>query len=213
MKEILVMIIDDHRMLRESISAFLAQQENIKVVAQTGDAESVIPLLVEKIPEIIMLDINMSPVGGTEILKEILEYSPQANVVCLSMHNQPSLVKRMFGLGAKGYVTKSSAASEMVLGIEEVNKGNHFICEEIKNKFAEQMLSNIEESSGLEKLSGKELEVINHLKTELTSKQIGMELDISPKTVEVHRHHILKKLHLKNTASVINYLSSVTVDF
>jgi DNA-binding NarL/FixJ family response regulator len=213
MKKISIMIVDDHSMIREAISSLLSQQENFEVLGQTGNAETVIAIVIEKRPDIVLLDINMYPVNGYDMVKLIRKHSPLTKIIGLSMHSRPAYVKKMFRLGAKGYLTKNSSATEMTKAITEVYNGNHFICAEIKNTLSEQMLCGDEDKADFNKLSGREVEVVRYLKDGQSSKEIAGELKISFKTVEVHRHNILKKLNLKNTVSVINYLNSLAFEF
>jgi DNA-binding NarL/FixJ family response regulator len=119
----------------------------------------------------------------------------------------------MLRLGAKGYLTKNSSGAEMAEAIRQVYAGNIFICSEVKNILSEQIFSGGENKVDINLLSERELEIIGFLKNGQSSKQIAGELNISSKTVEVHRHHILKKLKLKNTVSVISYLNSFAFDF
>jgi DNA-binding NarL/FixJ family response regulator len=129
------------------------------------------------------------------------------------MHTLPSYVKKMLRLGAKGYLTKNSTATEMTEAINQVHAGNIFICSEVKNILSNQIFSEEEDKVDINVLSDREIQVIRFLKDGQSSKQIAGELRISSKTVEVHRHHILKKLKLKNTASVVSYLNAYAFDF
>ena len=124
------------------------------------------------------------------------------------MHSQPAYAKKMLRMGAKGYVTKNSPRQEMLDAIAEVNKGNIYICQEVKNILSDQMLGDEDTTAGLNQLSEREMEVINQIRDGLSSKEIADKLGISIKTVEVHRHNILKKLKVKNTASLINYINA-----
>jgi DNA-binding NarL/FixJ family response regulator len=110
-------------------------------------------------------------------------------------------------MGAKGYVTKNSSRDEFVNAILDVNAGNKFICEEIKNIVAQQELDDDSGHPDMNMLSKREIEVVQLIKEGLSSKEIARSLDISLKTVEVHRYNILRKLKLKNTASLVNFIN------
>jgi two-component system invasion response regulator UvrY len=213
MNKISIMIVDDHNLLREAFGNLLSQEENFEVTAITGDGENVVKLAQEKRPDILFLDINMSPLTGFDIIKLLRKNSPLTKVIALSVHSQPTYVKKMLRLGAKGYLTKNSTGAEMAEAIRQVYAGNIFICSEVKNILSEQIFSGGENKVDINLLSERELEIIGFLKNGQSSKQIAGELNISSKTVEVHRHHILKKLKLKNTVSVISYLNSFAFDF
>jgi two-component system, NarL family, invasion response regulator UvrY len=208
MGKITVMIVDDHTLIRETWSFLLGRNENFEVVAEVGDGQRAIEIARDKRPGIVLLDINMTPLNGFDVLKMIRKLSPGSKVIAVSMHSQPAYAKKMLRLGAKGYVTKNSPRQEMLDAIFEVNNGNIYICQEVKNILSEQMLGDEDSPAGLNQLSEREIEVINQIRDGLSSKEIADRLGISIKTVEVHRHNILKKLKVKNTASLINYINS-----
>jgi two-component system invasion response regulator UvrY len=115
----------------------------------------------------------------------------------------------MIQSGASGYVTKNSSKEELFAALVEVQKGNKYICEEVKNILAHQELDeNIDSGPDLNALSQRELDVVKLIKEGLFSKEIAQKLDLSLKTVEVHRYNILKKLNLKNTAALVNFINS-----
>jgi DNA-binding NarL/FixJ family response regulator len=208
MSKISVMIVDDHTLIRETWSFLLARNENFEVIAEAGDGQKAIDIARDKRPNIVLLDINMAPLNGFDVLKMIRKQSPGSKVIAVSMHSQPAYAKKMLRLGAKGYVTKNSPRQEMLDAMMEVHQGNVYICQEVKNILSDQMLSEEDTSAGLNQLSEREIEVINQIRDGLSSKEIADRLAISIKTVEVHRHNILKKLKVKNTASLINYINS-----
>lgn len=208
MSKITVMIVDDHTLIRETWSFLLGRNENFEVIAELGDGQKAIDIARDKRPQIVLLDINMAPLNGFDILKMIRKLSPGSKVIAVSMHSQPAYAKKMLRLGAKGYVTKNSPRQEMLDAMAEVNKGNIYICQEVKNILSDQMLGEEDNAAGLNQLSEREIEVINQIRDGLSSKEIADKLGISIKTVEVHRHNILKKLKVKNTASLINYINS-----
>lgn len=208
MSKITVMIVDDHTLIRETWSFLLGRNENFEVIAELGDGQKAIDIARDKRPQIVLLDINMAPLNGFDVLKMIRKLSPGSKVIAVSMHSQPAYAKKMLRLGAKGYVTKNSPKQEMLDAISEVNKGNIYICQEVKNILSDQMLGEEDNAAGLNQLSEREIEVINQIRDGLSSKEIADKLGISIKTVEVHRHNILKKLKVKNTASLINYINS-----
>lgn len=208
MSKISIMIVDDHTLIRETWSFLLGRNEGFEVIAEVGEGQRAIELARDKRPNIVLLDINMTPINGFDVLKMIRKLSPGSKVIAVSMHSQPAYAKKMLRLGARGYVTKNSPRQEMLDAIEEVYKGNVYVCQEVKNILSEQMLGNEESGAGLNQLSERELEVIHLIRDGLSSKEIADKLTISIKTVEVHRHNILKKLKVKNTASLINYINS-----
>lgn len=206
MEKITILIADDHKLIRETWSFILNSDPRFNVIAQCSNGEEAIALAQQLRPKVILLDINMTPVSGIEATEQIRKFSPASKIIGVSMHSQPAYVKKLLKLGAHGYVTKNSPQQEMFEAIVEVSKGNRFICSEVKTILSEQAFDD-DSSSGANSLSGRELEIIKQIKNGLSSKEIATELNISLKTVEVHRHNILKKLNLKNSASLVNYIN------
>jgi two-component system, NarL family, invasion response regulator UvrY len=212
MKKVSIMIVDDHTLIRETWSFLLGKNENFDVVAECGDGERAIELARDKRPDVVLLDINMAPMSGFDVLKMIRKYSPGSKIIGVSMHSQPAYAKKMLRLGAKGYVTKNSPRQEMLEAIAEVSKNQVYVCQEVKNILSEQMLNGDQVNPDINNLSDREMQIVRALKEGLSSKEIAAELSISLKTVEVHRHNILKKLKLKNTVSLINFINSQAFD-
>ena len=202
------MIVDDHTLIRETWSFLLGKNENFDVVAECGDGERAVELARDKRPDIVLLDINMAPMSGFDVLKMIRKYSPGSKIIGVSMHSQPAYAKKMLRLGAKGYVTKNSPRQEMLTAISEVTNNHVYICQEVKNILSDQLLHGDQANPDINNLSDREMQIVRALKEGLSSKEIASELSISLKTVEVHRHNILKKLKLKNSASLVNFINT-----
>jgi two-component system invasion response regulator UvrY len=212
MKKISIMIVDDHTLIRETWSFLLGKNENFDVVAECGEGERAVELARDKRPDVVLLDINMAPMSGFDVLKMIRKYSPGSKIIGVSMHSQPAYAKKMLRLGAKGYVTKNSPRQEMLQAIAEVSNNQVYICQEVKNILSDQLLNGDQVNPDINNLSDREMQIVRALKEGLSSKEIASELNISLKTVEVHRHNILKKLKLKNTVSLINFINSQAFD-
>jgi len=191
MKKVSIMIVDDHTLIRETWSFLLGKNENFDVVAECGDGERAIELARDKRPDVVLLDINMAPMSGFDVLKMIRKYSPGSKIIGVSMHSQPAYAKKMLRLGAKGYVTKNSPRQEMLEAISEVSNNQVYICQEVKNILSEQMLNGDQVNPDINNLSDREMQIVRALKEGLSSKEIASDLNISLKTVEVHRHNIL----------------------
>lgn len=211
MNKINILIADDHKLIRETWSFILGSDERFDVIAECSNGEEAIELSKRHRPDIILMDINMTPINGVDATKEIRKVSPLSKVIGVSLHSQPSYAKKMLQNGAKGYVTKNSSREEMFRAILEVHNNVRYVCDEVKDILSNQLVSEDEEPN-INCLSARELEIIGFLKKGFSSKEIGVELGITLKTVEVHRHNILKKLKLKNTASLISYISTAVVD-
>lgn len=207
MNKISIIIIDDHQLVRQTWMHFLNADGRFTVVAEAGDCEKALPLIKEHRPQVVILDINLPGMSGIEALPSILENSPGSKVLGISMHTQPAYAKKMIQQGAMGYLTKTSSTREMFKAIEAIVDGRKYICEEIKNIVTNQSLSGEDVSQGMDTLSTREIQIINQIKSGASSREIAEALFISIKTVEVHRYNILKKLHLRNSASLVNFIN------
>jgi DNA-binding NarL/FixJ family response regulator len=208
MEKITILLVDDHKLIRDSWSFILNSDSRFQVIAETSSGAEAIELARTLRPLIILMDVNMTPVNGFEATKQIRKFSPGSKIIGITMHSMPAYAKRMLQIGAMGYVTKNSSKEEMITAILEVYSGKKYICEEVKNILAQQELE--EEGDGqpdMNVLSRRELEIVKLIREGSSSKEIALSLDISLKTVEVHRYNILKKLGLKNTASLVNFIN------
>ena len=207
MNKISILIVDDHKLIRESWAIILKADPRFEVIGENSCGEEAIVFVRQQQPDIILMDLNMKPMSGFETAKQVLKISPQSKIIGVSIYNMPVYAKKMLQLGAKGYITKNSSKDEMVQAIVEVSLGNTYICEEIKNFLLKQKLMDEPSETGMKDLSRRELEVVVLIRDGLTSKEIAEKFNISIKTIEVHRYNILKKLNLKNTASLVNYVN------
>ena len=208
MEKISVLIADDHKLIRDTWSFILNNDPRFQVIAECGDSEQAVEAAKTKRPNIVLMDINMMPISGFEATEKIRKVSPASKIIGVSMHSQPAYAKKMLQIGARGYVTKNSSKEEMMKAILEVHLGNKYICEEIKNNISELVLEENKDVPNVNALTEREIQIINLIKDGQSSKEIANQLNISLKTVEVHRHNVLKKLKLKNSASLVNFINN-----
>jgi DNA-binding NarL/FixJ family response regulator len=208
MEPITILLVDDHRLIRDSWSFILNSDSRFRVIGETDNGNEAVKIAKTRNPLVVLMDINMAPVNGFDATREIHKFSPGSKVIGVSMHAMPAYAKKILQMGAMGYVTKNSSKEELTTAIVEVNKGNKYICSEVKDILVEQQLEEGGGQTGINNLSRRETEIIHLIKQGLSSKEIGLQLDIALKTVEVHRYNILKKLKLKNTAALVNFINT-----
>ncbi len=201
-----IIIIEDHTLLRETWELVINASASYRVIATYASAEEGIEGVALRKPDVVILDINLPGMSGLEATKQLQKFNPGIKIIGVSLHNQPAFVKQMIANGASGYLTKSSGTGEMYTALDEVMNGKKYICEEIKEIIADQLVAMDEEK--LTPLSNRELEIIKFLKNGYSSKEIANTLFISIKTVEVHRYNILKKLKMRNVTSLVQYVNS-----
>lgn len=207
MDKITILLVDDHKLIRESWSFILNSDSRFTVIGETSNAEEAVEIARQQKPRIVLMDINMTPVNGFEATKLVRKFSPGSKIIGISMHSMPAYARRMLQMGAMGYVTKNSSKDELLTAIMEVNNGRKYVCEEVKNILAQQELVEEGGTPDMNVLSRREIDVVQLIKEGMSSKEIALRLDISLKTVEVHRYNILKKLSLKNTAALVNFIN------
>lgn len=211
-KKISIMILDDHSLVAEMWSELINSDQRFTVLGICNDtSDASIQQVKAKRPDVVILDINIPPISGIDATKIIKKESPGTRIIGVSMHNQPSFAKRMLKNGATGYVTKSSNKNEMFDAITSVMNGTIFVCKEIQENLSKQILVD-DELPDISKLSEREIDVLKLIKDGLSSKEIAAKIFLSYRTVEVHRSNILKKLNLKNTASLLKFIHNSSLD-
>ncbi len=213
MKKITLAVIDDHKLIRQMWVKLFADNGEIEITGESGTLQEAIEMIKIKRPDIVLLDINLPDASGLDAVPLIRKFSPGTRIIAVSMINQPAYAKKMLRMGAKGYVTKNSSRDEMFKAIEEVMNGRVFVCAEIKNILSDQLLMGEINEPTVKDLSLREIEIIKLIKDGLSSKEISASLNISVRTVEVHRHNILRKLKLKNAPSLINFINNTDLNF
>ena len=130
MGKITILLVDDHKLIRDSWSFILNSDSRFQVIGETSNADEAVQIARTKKPDIVLMDINMTPVNGFEATKLVRKFSPGSKIIGISMHSMPAYARRMLQIGAMGYVTKNSSKDELINSIVEVYGGKKFICEE-----------------------------------------------------------------------------------
>ena len=212
MKKITIVVVDDHKLIRQMWAQLFIAYAGFQITGESGTMDGAVAIIKAKRPDIVLLDINLEQGSGLLAVPLIRKFSPATRIIIVSMHNQPSYTRKMLQLGAKGYLTKNTPHEEVIKAIGEVMSGKVYICSEIKNILSDQIM-NKPEGTGTKDLSLREIEIIKLMKDGLSSKEISSLINIGIRTVEVHRLNILKKLKLKDTASVINFVNATDLNF
>ncbi len=196
-----VLLADDHAVVREGYRRLLERTSEITVVAEAGSGEDAYRLFVEHAPDVTVLDINLPGIGGLECARRILAREPQARILMFSMHEDVVFPSRALQMGARGYVTKSSAPEVLVEAVRLVAEGKLYISHDMAQELAVQMLPG--HDNPLQALSPREFEVFRLLVAGHSIGEIGRILSLSYKTVANHQSNIRAKLDVSNTAQVV----------
>ena len=199
-----ILIVDDHNLIVEAWTNILIAVEGYEVCGSCDTAEEAIVLTHRYRPNVVLMDINLKGSTGFEATENIMNQVPNTKVIGLSIHDDLSIVKKIFAKGAKGYLTKNSSKTELIASIRKVNEGEVFVCDEIKDRFFNTALKG-DDADNKKDLTSKEIDIIKYIAQGMTSKEIGDKLNISHRTVETHRHNILKKLDIPNSALLTSW--------
>ena len=209
MKEIKLIIADDHELFRNGLAELLRKHDEIKIVKSVADGFELMELLNSKFEaDIVLLDITMPNMDGFEVLKELKTLSSDLKPIVISMHNDGNYIAKCAKMGAYGYLLKNTDESELILAIRSVYKGKKYFSAEISEKMINFMST---QSVSENILSNKETEVLKLISKGLTTKEIATKLFVSSRTIETHRANILKKLEVKNTAELIKKAAKINL--
>ncbi len=205
--KITILIVDDHSIVRSGITSILAQQGNIEVAGEAPNGEEALKKFKACSPDIVLIDISLPDINGIELLKLIKCDKPQVKVIIFTMHEEAEYIYSAIENGANGYLHKNGDIEELVKAIEQVHAGKNFFSERISYIIVNEMRQNkIMPLPALVtyKLSPREQEVLKLIVEGHSNKMISTELNISVKTVAIHRTNIMKKVQAKNTADLVN---------
>jgi DNA-binding NarL/FixJ family response regulator len=200
-----VLLADDHPALREGTINVLLQEKDIQVIGFAENGAVLLNMLIDKKPDLILIDINMPVMNGLDAIKEIKVKYPEIKLIVFSQYDEKRFVKRVLKEGANGYLLKSANAEEIIKAIRMVMNGGMFLSEELPNVFTENSKSKTRPSYLFPELSSREKEILSLICDEKTSSEIAETLFISFNTVESHRSNILLKVGVKNTVGLVKW--------
>ena len=196
------MIVEDHTLLRESWEKILGFNIQYLITFSTGDGEAAMQMASMQPPDVILLDINLTPLDGFELAKRFQRICPGSKIIAVSMHAEPSFAKKMFRNGAKGYVTKNSTTEELMTGIDRVMSGGTYVCHEMEHNLSASILKD-DTSASIDSLTDRQLEIIALIKQGLNTPDIAASLNLSVKTIEVHKRNIFKLLKVNSSLALM----------
>ena len=202
-----IVLVDDHKMVRDGLRALLDAESDMEVVAEAGDGAAAIELADEYEPDVIVMDIAMPNINGVKATTEILEEHPDIKVIALSMHSDRQNVARMLEAGASGYLIKDCAFDELVEAIRAVMDDRTYFSQTIAGVVIEdyvQKLPGTDGSAG-HTLTSREREVLQLLSEGKNTKEIALDLNLSNKTIETHRRKVMEKLEIYSVAELTKY--------
>lgn len=199
-----VLLADDHTLVRAGLRKILEQNEDLTVVGEVADGAAALEFLVQHKADVVVLDLTMPGLDGYELLRGARARWPDLKLLVLTMHADAEHAARAVREGADGYLLKDSAAGDLVAGVRAVMAGRTYYSEPVQRALSEMVRSG-GTPGPLERLTGREIEVLKLVAKGLSTKEIAAQFDISARTVETHRASIMRKLELHSVAVLTRF--------
>jgi DNA-binding NarL/FixJ family response regulator len=203
LKDIKIVLVDDHKLLRDGLRNIIEQRSNMHIIGEASDGREAIKICPKLLPNVVVMDVAMPGLNGVEATRQIHKNNPEIKIIGLSMHSSKQFIQSMFKAGAYAYLLKDGDSDELITAICAVVQNKKYLSKDINQEF----LSVLKEPKAIEKtqLSSREKEVLQLITEGRSSKEIGDILFLSPKTVDVHRNNIMKKLDLFTIPELTKY--------
>jgi DNA-binding NarL/FixJ family response regulator len=201
--KIKIVLVDDHKLLRDGLRNIIEQKPNMHIIGEASDGREAIKICLKLQPDVVVMDVAMPGLNGIEAAKQIHKTQPEIKIIGLSMHSGKQFIQGMFKAGAFGYLLKDGDSDELITAISTVFENKRYLSKDINQDF----LMLLKKGEILEKaaLSSREKEVLQLIAEGKTSKEIGVVLFLSPKTIDVHRNNIMKKIDLHTIPELTKY--------
>lgn len=207
MTKLRIMLAEDHETVREGLKMIVNAQDDMEVAGVVGDGAEAVAQAQRLLPDVLVMDISMPNLNGLKATQKLKEVCPQVKVLTLSRHADDGYVRALLGAGARGYVLKQSASSELIHAIRAVAAGDNYIdpklAGRVMDSYSSTKATRRRETAG--KLSDREAEVLRLLALGYSNKEIAGQLSLSVKTIEVHKANGMRKLNLTSRIDLVRY--------
>jgi len=203
-----VFLADDHAVVRDGLRFLLEAEGDIKVVGDAADGRHTVQEVAQLRPDVVIVDVVMPQLGGIEATRQIRDRCPSAKVVMLSMYSTAEHILQAFQAGARGYVLKECAGSEVVNAVRSVHAGNRYMSQKISDALVDDYVSLSEVGRArapLERLSPREREILQLVVEGRSSADIAEVLFLSPKTVDTYRSRLMRKLGIRDLPTLVKF--------
>lgn len=205
-----VLLVDDHRLVRQSVRSLLNNEEDIEVLGEANDGREAVRLDKTLQSDVIIMDIAMPKLNGLEAMRQILMNNPSTKVLILSSYSDDEYVRQFIRAGASGYINKQDEVASLIKAVRVVHHGNICFSPSISRRLIDEERSFLKDRAGKDKktrgrLTSRELEVIQLIAEGYANKQMADHLDVSIKTIEKHRQSVMNKLNIHDVAGLTRY--------
>ncbi|HEX7029170.1 MAG TPA: response regulator [Gammaproteobacteria bacterium] len=197
-----VLLVDDHKLIRVGLRNILEAEADVEIAGEADDGETAVKQARELKPDVVVLDINMPGTNGIEATRKLARLEPAPRVLIVSVHSQEPVPARLLEAGAHGYVTKESAADEIVAAVRQVHAGRRYLSADIAREMA---LGQLGGASPLASLSDREMEVLLLVAEGISLQEIADRLHVSPKTIATYRYRLFDKLNVTNDVELARF--------
>ncbi len=201
-----ILLVDDHRVMLDSLRAMLNQESDMEVVGMAENGRVAISMVNELNPDVVVMDIGMPYMNGIDATEQIVQDYPKVKVVALSTYTDKKYIASMLKAGAHGYVSKETAGDELLIAVRKVRQGLKYLSSNVTESVVDGYVNQeVNENAAMAQLGTREREILQLIAEGLTSGQIAAHLHISTNTVDTHRRNIMKKLDMHSIADLTKY--------
>jgi DNA-binding NarL/FixJ family response regulator len=204
-KVIQILIVDDHQMFLDGLKTLLSKEKNLNIAAEANNGKEALEILAKTSVDLVITDINMPVMSGTELTKQIKKVYPKIKVLVLTMYNDREIIHEIVMTEAEGYILKNSNKKELLNAINRIIDHGTYYSNEVISIMTENYVVKEKIRNRTQELSTREKEIIALICQELTSAEIAEKLFLSPLTVETHRRNILRKTNSKTIVGLIKF--------
>jgi DNA-binding NarL/FixJ family response regulator len=198
-----ILIVDDHPLVREGLTARIGRESDLEVCFEAGDVDEALKLLETETPDLMIVDISLKRGYGLNLIKQVRNSKPEIKTLVLSAHEETLFAERALRAGAGGYINKQQAQDNIIIAIRTVLSGERYLSDSLTNSLVDQAIDGKPRPKSIENLSDRELEIFGLIGRGHNTRAIAAQLNLSIHTIETHRENMRAKLNLRNGSELM----------